>query len=181
MQDCIATYGDTDILVNKSVICPPGPSSRALEDRRLVFDNLTSMFLTRKHMRFPSMPVGERPGQHRQHRPGRRARQRRGLCPASASKAAFGFSRSVALSTKRHPLERAGCPLWMHRPWCASPCCRWPTVPEAAGGNHGQAGPPTWATWEMMDVLHGSVAGERRTKYRHRNHGRWRVFLPRIG
>ncbi|UCU93381.1 SDR family NAD(P)-dependent oxidoreductase [Hydrogenophaga taeniospiralis] len=56
VQDCIATYGDIDILVNNvGTARLGGVVEQSLEDWRLVFDiNLTSMFLTCKHV-IPSM------------------------------------------------------------------------------------------------------------------------------
>ncbi len=56
VRDCIATYGDIDILVNNvGTARLGGVVELSLEDWRLVFDvNLTSMFLTCKHA-IPSM------------------------------------------------------------------------------------------------------------------------------
>lgn len=56
VQDCIASYGDIDILVNNvGTARLGGPVELSLEDWRMVLDvNLTSMFLTCKHV-IPSM------------------------------------------------------------------------------------------------------------------------------
>lgn len=99
VQDCIATYGDIDILVNNvGTARLGGVVEQSLEDWRLVFDiNLTSMFLTCKHV-IPSML---RKGRGSIVNIGSVAGVRDSgvaYVSYSASKAAvLGFSRSVAL------------------------------------------------------------------------------------
>lgn len=107
IQDCIATYGDIDVLVNNVGIGRlGGVVEQSLEDWRLVFDvNLTSMFLTCKHV-IPSML---RKGKGSIVNIGSVAGLRDSgvaYVSYSASKAAvLGFSRSVALQYAKHGIR----------------------------------------------------------------------------
>lgn len=107
IQDCIATYGDIDILVNNvGTARLGGVVEQSLEDWRLVFDiNLTSMFLTCKH----AIPSMLRKGRGSIVNIGSAAGVRdSGVAYVSynASKAAvLGLSRSVALQYAKHGIR----------------------------------------------------------------------------